>query len=70
MFGFYYTILGLIFGTLCSIEAKKRKISNTEWFTLGFAFNIAAFAALLIYSFYALKHKNNNENISINTLSI
>jgi hypothetical protein len=50
MFGFYYAVLGLIFGILCSVKAKDMKISNTEWFTLGFAFNIPAYLALFVYA--------------------
>lgn len=50
MFGFYYSIIGLIFGVLCSIKAKEMGIRNMEWFTIGFAFNIPAYLVLHIYA--------------------
>lgn len=31
-------IIGLIFGTICSIEAKKRGKLPENWFTLGLIF--------------------------------
>jgi hypothetical protein len=46
MFGFYYAAAGLVFGILCSKKAKEKGISNTEWFTFGFALNIFAYFLL------------------------
>jgi hypothetical protein len=50
MFGFYYALIGLFFGVLCSIKAKEMGISNSEWFTFGFAFNIPAYLILRIFA--------------------
>lgn len=52
MFGFYYAIAGLIFGTLCSIKAKGKQRCNTAWFTLGFALNIFAYILISIVPEY------------------
>jgi hypothetical protein len=50
MFGFYYAIIGLVFGFLCSKKAKEKGISYKDWFTLGFALNIFAYFAISMVS--------------------
>lgn len=48
MAGFYYSLIGILFGILCSRKAKKLGFENEEWFTFGFAFNIVSYFALKI----------------------
>ncbi len=35
MFGLYYAIIGLFSGTICSLIAKRKSLSQKDWFTLG-----------------------------------
>lgn len=35
MFGLYYAILGLFSGTICSLIANKKSLSQKDWFTIG-----------------------------------
>ena len=42
MFGLWFSIVGLIFGVLCSFAAKDKNRAQKEWFTLGFIFSIIA----------------------------
>lgn len=46
MFGLWFSILGLLFGGLCSYEAKRKGRSHQDWFFLGFLFSVAAFVVL------------------------
>ncbi len=48
MFGLWYSIAGLIFGTLCSLKAKEKNRVQKDWFTLGFIFSIIALGILYI----------------------
>jgi hypothetical protein len=40
MFGLYYSILGLLFGTACSYIARDKNRNQKNWFWLGFVFQI------------------------------
>lgn len=46
MFGLWFSIAGLIFGTLCSLKAKEKNRAQKDWFTLGFVFSIIALGIL------------------------
>jgi hypothetical protein len=59
MFGLWFSIIGLFFGTLCSLKAKELSRSQKDWFTLGFIFSFLALVVLLIFSYY-----NKNEELS------
>lgn len=48
MFGLWFSIIGLIFGTLCSFKARKKDRAQKEWFALGFIFSIFAFGILYL----------------------
>ena len=48
MFGLWFSIIGLIFGALCSLTAKEKNRAQKEWFTLGFIFSVFAFVILNI----------------------
>ncbi len=43
MFGFWFAITGLFFGTLCSYFAKKKNRNREEWFTIGVIFSVVGF---------------------------
>lgn len=59
MFGLWFSIFGLLFGGLCSYEAKRKGRSHQDWFLLGFLFSIAA---LLILHFLPNEQSNRNES--------
>lgn len=46
MFGLWFSILGLLFGGLCSYEAKRKGRSYQDWFLLGFLFSVISFVIL------------------------
>ncbi len=46
MFGLWFSIAGLIFGTLCSLKAKEKNRVQKDWFILGFVFSFFALAFL------------------------
>lgn len=46
MFGLWFSIIGLLFGVLCSMKAKEKDRSQKEWFVMGFLFSFLAFAIL------------------------
>ncbi len=46
MFGLWFSIAGLIFGTLCSLKAKEKNKAQEDWFTLGFIFSFLALGVL------------------------
>lgn len=48
MFGLWFSIAGLFFGTLCSLKAKEKNRAQKDWFTLGFIFSIIALGILYI----------------------
>ena len=48
MFGLWFSIIGLIFGFLCSYIAKKKNRTQHEWFALGFMFSVAAIGILYL----------------------
>lgn len=48
MFGLWFSIVGLIFGTLCSFTAKAKNRVQEDWFTLGFIFSFLALGILYI----------------------
>ncbi|TSA29475.1 MAG: hypothetical protein D4R68_02275 [Ignavibacteriales bacterium] len=48
MFGLWFSIVGLIFGALCSFAAKEKNRAQKEWFTLGFIFSIIALGILYL----------------------
>jgi hypothetical protein len=58
MFGLWYSIIGLIFGALCSFNAKEKNRARKEWFTLGFIFSVLALG--LIYMLPNRKNENAN----------
>jgi hypothetical protein len=48
MFGLWFSIAGLIFGTLCSLKAKEKNRVQKDWFTLGFIFSLIALGILYL----------------------
>ena len=50
MFGFWFAIYGLFFGTLCSLKAKEKNRFTKNWFLLGFIFGIFAYLVLISLS--------------------
>lgn len=48
MFGLWFSIIGLVFGFLCSYIAKKKNRTQHEWFTLGFIFSVTALGILYL----------------------
>lgn len=48
MFGLWFSIAGLIFGTLCSLKAKEKNRVQKDWFTLGFIFSIIALGIIYL----------------------
>ncbi len=40
MFGLWFSIVGLIFGILCSFKAIEKNRTQKEWFILGFIFSV------------------------------
>lgn len=47
MFGFWFSIYGLFFGTLCSLKAKEKNRFTKNWFLFGFIFGIFAYLVLV-----------------------
>jgi len=43
MFGLWFSIVGLIFGILCSFKAIEKNRTQKEWFILGFIFSVLGF---------------------------
>lgn len=48
MFGLWFSIVGLIFGALCSFKARGKNRTQKEWFILGFIFSILGFTILYL----------------------
>jgi len=48
MFGLWFSVIGLIFGVLCSFAAKDKNRAQKEWFILGFIFSILSLLLLLL----------------------
>jgi hypothetical protein len=48
MFGLWYSLIGLIFGFICSYFAAQKDRARKDWFTLGFIFSFIALSALLL----------------------
>lgn len=48
MFGLWFSIVGLLFGTLCSLKAKEKNRVQKDWFTLGFVFSVFAFVIIYL----------------------
>ena len=48
MFGLWFSVIGLIFGTLCSFIARRKDRAQKEWFILGFIFSALSLFLLLI----------------------
>ena len=46
MLGLWFSIIGLIFGILCSLIAGEKNRAQKEWFILGFIFSILGFILL------------------------
>lgn len=46
MFGLWFSIIGLVFGILCSYKAKEKNRAQKEWFLLGFIFSFFAFGVI------------------------
>lgn len=50
MFGLWFAIYGMLFGSLCSVKASAKNRNTKNWFVLGFVFGIFAFIFLMILS--------------------
>lgn len=48
MIGFWISIYGMLFGTLCSLKAKEKNRYPKNWFTLGFIFGVFAYLFLIM----------------------
>ena len=48
MFGLWFSIVGMLFGILCSFIAKGKKRASKEWFMLGFIFSFMALGILFL----------------------
>jgi len=46
MFGLWFSIIGLVFGVICSVKAREKKRVGQDWFLLGFIFSVITFAIL------------------------
>jgi len=46
MFGFWFSIAGLFFGTVCSLMAKEKGRDQKNWFILGFTGSIFSYILL------------------------
>lgn len=46
MFGLWFSIVGLIFGSLCSFLAREKNRTQHDWFILGFIFSVIALGFL------------------------
>ena len=63
MFGLWFSIIGLIFGALCSFAAKEKNRARKEWFTLGFIFSV--FALGFIYLLPSRRSEMADENYEL-----
>jgi uncharacterized membrane protein YdjX (TVP38/TMEM64 family) len=60
MFGLWYSLLGLIVGSICSYLAYKKNRASKDWFILGFIFSfLAVFILYLLPSYSSDKLVNN-----------
>ena len=48
MFGFWFAVYGMFFGTLCSLKAKGKNRHPKNWFTLGFILGAFAYLVLIL----------------------
>jgi len=48
MFGLWYSLIGLVFGSICSYYARQKDRAQKDWFTLGFVFSFIAFGVILL----------------------
>jgi hypothetical protein len=48
MFGLWYSLLGLVFGFICSYYAAQKDRARKDWFTLGFIFSFIALLVLFL----------------------
>ena len=48
MFGLWFSIVGLLFGILCSLKAKEKNRVQKDWFTLGFVFSVLALVIIYL----------------------
>lgn len=62
MFGLWFAIYGMLFGSLCSIKASVKNRNTKNWFVLGFVFGIFAFVFLMTLSKVNDTLFNNVEN--------
>ena len=62
MFGLWFSIIGLIFGTLCSYMAKEKNRAHKEWFTFGFIFSVIAL--VIIYLFPSVNQESVDTDFS------
>jgi hypothetical protein len=60
MFGFWIIPIGMFFGFLCSIKAKKKERSSNDWFILGFIFSAAALLVITLLPDADLKDEKLN----------
>jgi hypothetical protein len=60
MFGLWYSITGMIFGIICSINARGKKRASKEWFMLGFIFSFLAYGILYLLPQNELKENEKN----------
>jgi hypothetical protein len=49
MFGLWFSIYGLTFGTICSVLAKSKNRNPINWYTIGIFFGIIGLIALAVF---------------------
>ncbi len=59
MVGFWFAIVGFLFGSLCSLTANRKNRNREDWFILGFVLSFVALAVLLWLPDYS-ENKDNS----------
>jgi len=69
MFGLWFSLIGLLFGTLCSFIAREKNRHCQNWFLAGFVFSFAAILFLLILPAVKPEKQEDEDFISYPQLS-
>ena len=60
MFGFWFSIIGLVFGVVCSLKAREKNRASQEWFILGFIFSFLAYIVISLLPAEGPTEQNND----------
>ena len=69
MFGLWFSIIGLVFGVLCSFKAREKNRVGEDWFLLGFIFSVITLAILHFLpdeNIAPVESEYSNENNEVN----